>query len=101
MSCSTASCSGPDGIAAPERHADDRCPEGDVTGEELAVCTVWQGVIYTSDTGQSSSSAGRRRGRAERLILPDLGPSLRLSAAYGANGFRVPWDVFALKGCQE
>ena len=23
------------------------CPEGDVTGEELEACTVWQGVIYS------------------------------------------------------
>jgi NAD(P)-dependent dehydrogenase (short-subunit alcohol dehydrogenase family) len=25
------------------------CPEGDVTGEEIAACTVWEGVIYTLD----------------------------------------------------
>ena len=36
------------------------------------------------------------------LILTDLGPSLRQSSAYGGSGFsKVPWDVFALKGCQE
>ncbi|TIV65730.1 MAG: hypothetical protein E5V93_24280, partial [Mesorhizobium sp.] len=23
-----------------------KCPTGDVTGEELAACTVWEGVIY-------------------------------------------------------
>ena len=36
------------------------------------------------------------------LILPDLGPMLRQSSAYGGNGFsKVPSDVFTLKGCQE
>jgi len=26
-----------------------KCPTGDVTGDELAACTVWEGVIYSSD----------------------------------------------------
>ena len=26
-----------------------RCPTGDVTGEELAACTLWEGVIYSAD----------------------------------------------------
>ena len=74
-----------------------------MTGEELAVCTVWQGVIYTSDaTGNIELLPAEGAGAPEKLILPDLGPSLRLSSAYGASGFsKVPWDVFALKGCQE
>ena len=80
-----------------------KCPEGDVTGEELAVCTVWQGVIYTSDDkGNIELLPDEGEAAPPRLILPDLGPSLRLSAAYGAGGFsKTPWDIFALKGCQE
>ena len=38
-----------DGVARPNGMLMHKCPEGDVTGEELAACTVWQGVIYTSD----------------------------------------------------
>ena len=38
-----------DGVARPNGMLMHKCPEGDVTGAELAVCTVWQGVIYTSD----------------------------------------------------
>ena len=35
-------------------------------------------------------------------VTIDLGPSLKASAAWGANGLsKLPWDVFALKGCQE
>lgn len=80
-----------------------KCPEGDVTGEELAVCTVWQGVIYTSDKSATISLLpAEGAAAAERLILSDLGASLRASSAYGANGFtNVPWDVFSLDGCQE
>ena len=80
-----------------------KCPEGDVTGEELAACTVWQGVIYTSDEqGAIALLPAQGSDAPPTLIFPDLGPSLRLSAAYGESGFsKIPWDVFALKGCQE
>ena len=65
---------------------------------------VWEGVIYAPRRqGRHCASAGSRGTAApEMLLLPALGPSLRVSAAYGANGFsKTPWDVFALKGCQE
>jgi hypothetical protein len=80
-----------------------KCPEGDVTGEELAACTLWQGVVYTAD-GQGNIGLVPKHDETapERLIFPDLGPALRQSAIFGANGFtKEPWDVFQLKGCQE
>jgi hypothetical protein len=91
---------------APERPAGmlmHKCPEGDVTGEELARCTVWQGVIYTSDRqGNVALLPAEGQAAPDTLIFADLGPSLRHSAAYGDGGFsKVPFDVFALKGCQE
>lgn len=79
-----------------------KCPEGDVTGDELDACTVWQGVIYSADEAGAVGLLPRTGDAPRTLVLPDLGPSLRLSAAYGEGGFTtVPWDVFALKGCQE
>lgn len=82
-----------------------QCPEGDVTGEELDACTVWQGVIYSVDEQGGVSLLPREKtGSAapRQLIFPDLGHSLRMSAAYGPAGFsKVPWDVFELQGCQE
>lgn len=90
-------------VARPNGILMHKCPEGDVTGEELAVCTVWQGVIYTSD-GQGNIELLPAEGvdAPEKLIFPDLAHSLRRSSAYGANGFsKLPWDVFAMKGCQE
>lgn len=79
-----------------------KCPEGDVTGAELDACTIWQGVIYAADDAGAIDLLPRTGDAPKTLVFPDLGPSLRLSAAHGENGFsRVPWDVFALKGCQE
>jgi hypothetical protein len=91
---------------APERPAGmlmHKCPEGDVTGEELAKCTVWQGIIYTADKqGNVALLPAEGQAAPDTLILADLGPSLRHSSAYGEGGFsKVPFDVFALKGCQE
>ena len=92
-----------DGARRPRGTLMYRCPEGDVTGEELAACTVWQGVIYTSDEqGAIALLPAQGSDAPPTLIFPDLGPSLRLSAAYGESGFsKIPWDVFTLKGCQE
>ncbi|PBB31523.1 hypothetical protein CK214_17285 [Mesorhizobium sp. WSM3882] len=80
-----------------------KCPTGDVTGEELAACTVWEGVIYSADKkGVVGLLPAEGADAPKSLIFPDLGPSLEMSAAYGPAGFsKVPWDVFALKGCQE
>ncbi|MDX8527363.1 hypothetical protein RFM68_22945 [Mesorhizobium sp. MSK_1335] len=80
-----------------------KCPTGDVTGEELAACTVWEGVIYSADDkGSIGLLPAEGADAPQSLILPDLGPSLEMSAAYGPAGFsKVPWDIFVLKGCQE
>jgi hypothetical protein len=92
-----------EGVARPHGSLMYKCPAGDVTGDELAACTVWEGVIYTADDqGNIALLPGEGKDAPKTLILPDLGASLQMSAAYGPNGFsKVPWDVFALKGCQE
>jgi hypothetical protein len=92
-----------EGVGRPYGMLTYRCPEGDSTGAELAACTMWEGVIYTSDDfGNIELLPAEAAGAPQKLVFPDLGPSLRHSAAYGANGFsRVPWDVFKLSGCQE
>ncbi|CAG0955223.1 MAG: hypothetical protein F9K19_16070 [Rhizobiaceae bacterium] len=92
-----------EGIGRPYGMLTYKCPEGDSTSAELAACTMWEGVIYTSDDlGNIELLPPEAVAAPQKLIFPDLGPSLRHSAAYGANGFsRVPWDVFKLSGCQE
>ena len=91
------------GEARPNGSLMYKCPEGDVTGGELAACTFWSGVIYTSDDkGTIGLLPAQGVDAPKTLILPDLGPSLRHSLAYGGKGFsKVPGDVFVMKGCQE
>ncbi|MBZ9797025.1 hypothetical protein [Mesorhizobium sp. ES1-4] len=90
-------------IARPNGSLMYKCPEGDVTGAELAACTLWNGVIYTSDDkGDVGLLPAERVEAPKTLILPDLGPVLRQWQAHGGSGFsKVPSDVFVLKGCQE
>ena len=90
-------------VARPNGMLMHECPEGDVTGAELEACTVWQGVIYASDEkGDINLLPAEGSAAPQKLILADLGHSLRLSSGYGAHGFSTaPFDVFALKGCQE
>jgi hypothetical protein len=79
------------------------CPEGDVTGEEYAACTLWQGVVYAVDEqGEPGLLPAEGEPAPDRLIFADLGPALRASNAFGPEGFsKVPFDVFQLTGCQE
>lgn len=80
-----------------------QCPEGDSTGAEIAACTMWEGVIYTAgETGDIGLLPAETTDAPQKLLFPDLGPTLRHSRAYAENGLsRVPWDVFSLSGCQE
>lgn len=91
-----------DRVPRPNGQLTYKCPVGDATGEELDRCTVWQGVIYTADeTGNVELLPAEGVDAPKKLIFPDLGYSLRLSSAYGANGFsQTPWDVFEQRGCQ-
>jgi hypothetical protein len=90
-------------VARPHGSLMYKCPTGDVTGDELAACTLWEGVVYSADDkGNIALLPAEGMDAPKTLIFPDLGPSLQMSAAYGENGFsKVPSDVFSLKGCQE
>jgi len=79
------------------------CPIGDVTGQELAACTVWQGVLYAiDDSGAVGLLPHQGAPAAQRLLLPDFGSSVRHSAIFGPEGISiVPWDAFEISGCQE
>ncbi len=79
------------------------CPEGDVTGEELADCTLWQGVVYAiGGDGVLGLIPGEGKEAPERLLLADLAYQMRWSAAYAKSNMKtLPWDEFRLSGCQE
>lgn len=77
------------------------CPEGDVTGEDIAACTVWEGVIYAlGGEGDADLLPEESATAAETLLLSGFGPSLRYSALWDAGKAKaVPSDVFRRKGC--
>lgn len=79
------------------------CPEGDVTGEEIAACTVWEGVVYAVDeAGAVGQLPAEGEPAPRRLILADLARVMQGSPAYAKAGLTtLPDDVFDLSGCQE
>ena len=92
-----------EGVSRPNGLLTYQCPLGDVTGEEYEACTVWQGVIYTSDrSGTIGLLPSEGKEAPELLVLPDLGPSVQAAPALAAHELQdVPWDVFSKDGCQE
>ena len=81
----------------------DKCPDGDVTGEELEACTVWQGVIYGLKPNADAAFLGKRGSdHAEALLLPDLSRAVQNHTF--KNSMPSPpkaEDVFRMKACQE
>lgn len=79
----------------------NNCPEGDVTGNEIAACTVWEGVIYSIGVdGKVGSLPEEGSEAAAQLLLPDFGPAVRNSSIWG-KATVAPWDVLTLKGCAQ
>ncbi len=77
------------------------CPEGDSTGEEIAACTVWEGVIYALDGGDAALLPEEGKPAAETLLLSGFGSSLRYSKLWDeGKASAMPWDVFKRKGCK-
>jgi hypothetical protein len=80
----------------------NNCPEGDVTGDDIAACTVWQGVIYAGDKGRIDLLPQQGADAADEILLPGFGPALQASSAWGPGKATVaPWDVLMLKGCRS
>lgn len=79
------------------------CPGGDITGEELDICTIWKGVAYSvySDghvdlipPGEETASSG--------ILLPGFGPELKKSKAFAdENLTKAPWEYFRFAECQD
>lgn len=81
----------------------DQCPDGDVTGEELDQCTVWQGVIYGLTKEAGAPYLGKRgTPNFESLLLPDFSRYVldHTFKTAQAGPIKVD-DVFKMKGCQE
>ncbi len=80
------------------------CPEGDATGDEIAACTVWQGIVYSVDeAGNVNYLASTKDGKAAKtLLFPDLGAAVQLSTAFGTGKLSLPpKDDFKQSACLE
>lgn len=90
-----------EGVARPNGIVMYKCPGGDVTGDELRACTVWQGVIYALKEGADADLLPKaKEPAAQALLLPDFSSSM--------SGFNFklekpietfPWEVFRFKEC--
>ena len=87
-------------IERPVAMALDNCPDGDVTGADIAACTVWKGIIYAADRGTGTVGLLPEEGAdaPDTLILPGFGPAIAASA-FGAALTATPGDVFTFKQC--
>lgn len=78
----------------------DHCPDGDVTGEDIAACTVWEGSLYSLDKGQIDILPGETDEATAAILLPGFGDALVNSRAFApGKATQAPWDVFTLTGC--
>lgn len=78
----------------------DQCPDGDVTGEDLAACTIWEGLLYSHSDGEIDILPAESEPAAGQILLPGFGDALVHSKAWAPGKATVaPWDVFTLKGC--
>lgn len=79
------------------------CPEGDVTGEELAACVIYQSAIYAiDDAGAVTGLPDGDQPAAERLLLPNFAGALWDNPQLDGKGSKSrPAEIFELKGCQE
>ncbi|WP_265517747.1 hypothetical protein [Nitratireductor luteus] len=78
------------------------CPTGDATGEELAACTLWRGVVYAvDDAGDVGLLPGPRDDAAQQLIMTDLSRALHFSTLNDGETALPGFDVYEITGCQE
>ncbi|WP_420407876.1 hypothetical protein [Hoeflea sp.] len=79
------------------------CPEGDVTGAELAACLVYQGPIYKIDRDKGVAGLpGAGADAAQSLLLPGLASALWGNPQFdGAGPAERPAELFDISGCQE
>lgn len=78
----------------------NNCPEGDVTGADIAACTIWKGIVYGIDekTGHVDLLPPEGADAPDAILLPGFGPAV-LSSVIGKGMEAAPWDVFEFKGC--
>lgn len=77
------------------------CPEGDVTGDDIAACTVFEGYVYAiSAEGMAGNIPRGQEKSAAHLLLSGFGPSLAVSPVGEKLKLTPPeGDLFTFKEC--
>jgi hypothetical protein len=79
-----------------------QCPEGDVTGEELDACMVYEDVIYAlDDKGIFGQLPSRGTPAADRILLPGFLQQLAAQTQRLDVDVAASDEIFQLSGCQE
>lgn len=91
-------------VGEPERPfgiVQNNCPEGDVTGEELKACTVWEGVIYgVKPSGKLDMLPLAHDPALSELVLPDFAHSLMNNDVWEQLAQdHEPFEIFELTDC--
>lgn len=79
----------------------NQCPDGDVTGEELATCTVWKGVPYGRfSDGNIGLLPLADEEAVTQILLPDFTRSIMSSSVWEEiETINEPFEVFDFKDC--
>lgn len=85
----------------PVAYAVHQCPDGDITGEELVECTIWQGVPYgLYSDGAVGLLPDEGEPAVKQLLLPDFARSVMSKPIWNElNIDREPFEVFDLLDC--
>lgn len=85
----------------PVAYAIHQCPDGDVTGEELAKCTIWQGVLYGRySDGDIGLLPDNDQLPVTQILLPDFARSVMSKPIWNEmNIDQEPFEVFDLLDC--
>lgn len=76
------------------------CPEGDVTGDDIRACTIYEGYLYgIDDAGHASNLLSGGKQAAPRLLLAGLGPSMASSPLAAKSTLPLAPDTFHLAEC--
>lgn len=90
-----------DGVTRANGMIMHNCPEGDATGDELAACTIWQGIIYSVEGLNLIGILPPAEDQAAPdLLFTGLGPAFFYSPLHESGELPVPpWDLLTFKGC--
>ena len=77
-----------------------QCPEGDVTGADIAACTVWEGPISLHAEDRVEKLPPSDQTAADEILLAELAEGVRNSSVWGDDKVSLaPSDIFTLEGC--